>query len=66
MKATIDTPMIRKKYNGRLRDYSDVYYTKNCGEVSDVYSVVKMLEQNNFVTGNDIKLDGGLTDLFEI
>lgn len=64
--ATIDTPMIRKKYNGELRDYSNVYYTKNCGTVLDVYSVVKMLENNNFMTGNDIKLDGGITDLFKM
>ncbi len=64
--ATIDTPMLRKKYNGVLRDYSDVYYTKNCGTVADVYSVVKMLEENNFMTGNDIKLDGGIIDLLEI
>jgi len=64
--ATIDTPMIRKKYNGQLRDYSQVYHTKNCGDVDDVYTVVKMLEQNNFMTGNDIILDGGLTSLFYI
>lgn len=64
--ATIDTPMIRKKYNGEIRDYSDVYYTNDCGHVSDIYSVVKMLENNEFMTGNDIKLDGGITQLFTI
>lgn len=64
--ATIDTPMIRKKYNGTLKDYSHVYYTNNCGNVNDVYSVIKMLEQNTFMTGNDIVLDGGMTNLFEI
>lgn len=64
--ANIDTPMIRKKYNGELKDYSNVYYTKNCGTVMDVYSVVKMLENNSFMTGSDIKLDGGITDLFQI
>jgi NAD(P)-dependent dehydrogenase (short-subunit alcohol dehydrogenase family) len=64
--ATIDTPMIRKKYNGGLKDYSDIYYTRNCGTVSDIYYIVKMLEENNFMTGNDIKIDGGLTDLFRI
>ncbi|KAL8025998.1 hypothetical protein ABFX02_O011500 [Erythranthe guttata] len=64
--ATIDTPMIRKKYNGSLKDYSNVYYTKGCGTTNDVYTVVKMLEENNFITGSDIKLDGGLTSLFTI
>lgn len=64
--ATIDTPMIREKYNGVLKDYSNVYYTKNCGTVEDVFAVVKMLENNNFMTGQDIKIDGGMTDLFEI
>ncbi len=64
--ATIDTPMIRKKFNGQLKDYSNVYYTKNCGSVADVFSVVKMLEANNFMTGNNITLDGGLTQLREI
>lgn len=64
--ATIDTPLIRKKYDGKLKDYSDVYYTKNCGTMEDVYGVVKMLEDNNFMTGSDIKIDGGLTDLFRI
>jgi hypothetical protein len=58
--------MIRKKYNGQLRDYSNVYPTKNCGTVEDVYSVVKMLENNHFMTGMDIKLDGGMTELFKI
>ena len=64
--ATIDTPMIRKKYNDQLRDYSEVYYTKDCGKASDIFSVVKMLEENNFMTGNNISLNGGLTDLLEI
>lgn len=64
--ATIDTPMIRKKYNGSLKDYSNVYYTNDCGTTNDVYTVVKMLEENNFITGSDIKLDGGLTSLFTI
>ncbi len=61
--ATIDTPMIRKKYNGKKRDYSDVYHTGDCGSVSDVFSVVKMLLENDFLTGSDIKLDGGLSGL---
>ncbi|MEO2218028.1 SDR family oxidoreductase [Chromobacterium vaccinii] len=64
--ATIDTPMIRRKYGGQLRDYSGVYPTGNCGSTDDVLSVVRMLEQNNFMTGMDIPLDGGLTSLFSI
>ncbi len=64
--ATIDTPMIRKKYNGGLKDYSNTYYTGHCGTVEDVYSVVLMLEQNNFMTGNDIILDGGMLNLHQI
>lgn len=64
--ATIDTPMIRKKYNGNLKDYSNVYYTNDCGTTNDVYTVVRMLEENNFITGSDVKLDGGLTSLFTI
>lgn len=64
--ASIDTPMIRKKLGGNLKDYSQIYYTHNCGSVHDVYSVVSMLEENNFITGSDIILDGGLTTLFQI
>lgn len=57
--------MIGQKYNGELRDYRSVYYTNDCGHVSDVYSVVKMLENNEFMTGNDIKLDGGITQILQ-
>ncbi len=64
--ATIDTPMILKKYDGKLKNYDGIYYTEGCGQVEDIYHVVKMLEANNFMTGNDIKVDGGLTELFEI
>ena len=64
--ATIDTPMIRNKYSGVLRDYSSVYHTKNCGTVNDVFSVIKMLESNEFMTGADIKIDGGKSDLLTI
>lgn len=64
--ATIDTPMIRKKHNGIKRDYSDVYYTGDCGTTGDVYSVVLMLINNSFITGSDIVLDGGLTELCKI
>ncbi|POZ62647.1 SDR family NAD(P)-dependent oxidoreductase [Chromobacterium alticapitis] len=64
--ATIDTPMIRRKYGGQLRDYSGVYPSGGCGSVDDVLSVVRMLEENTFMTGMDIPLDGGLTSLFRI
>lgn len=64
--ASIDTPMLRQKYNGKLRDYTKTYYTDGCGTVHDVYTIVCMLEQNNFMTGNDIILDGGMTSLFSI
>ncbi|KIA79778.1 hypothetical protein QR66_14200 [Chromobacterium piscinae] len=64
--ATIDTPMIRRKYGGQLRDYSGVYPCGGCGTVDDVLSVVRMLEENRFMTGMDIPLDGGLTSLFTI
>ena len=64
--ATIDTPMIRRKYGGQLRDYSGVYPSGGCGSADDVLSVVRMLEENNFMTGIDIPLDGGLTSLFSI
>lgn len=64
--ATIDTPMLRKKYNGTLPKYDNVYYTNDCGHMSDVYHAVTMLENNEFMTGTDIKIDGGLTDLFKL
>jgi hypothetical protein len=58
--------MIRRKYNGKLKDYNDIYYTHDCGNVHDIFSIVKMFEENNFMTGNDIVVDGGLTNLFTI
>lgn len=64
--ATIDTPMIRKKYNGKKRDYSNVYYTGDCGLPEDVFSAIIMFIENNFLTGHDLRLDGGLTDLCQI
>ncbi len=64
--ATIDTPMIRKKYNGQKRDYSDVYYTGDCGSTDDIYAAVKMFVDNRFLTGHDLKIDGGLSDLCQI
>ncbi|WP_108651703.1 SDR family NAD(P)-dependent oxidoreductase [Dongshaea marina] len=64
--ATIDTPMIRRKYGGKLRDYSDVYYTGDCGQVEDVMSAVELYLSNNFLTGHDLVLDGGLSELCQI
>ncbi|CAH0535903.1 SDR family NAD(P)-dependent oxidoreductase [Vibrio marisflavi] len=64
--ATIDTPMIRRKYQGELPDYSNSYQTGNCGTVEDVFSVVQMLINNNFMTGQDIKLDGGYSSEFSL
>lgn len=64
--ATIDTPMIRKKYGGKKRDYSNVYYTGDCGQPKDVFSAICMFIENNFLTGHDLRLDGGLTDLCKI
>lgn len=64
--ATIDTPMIRKKYDGQKRDYSGVYYTGDCGHPKDVFGAISMFIENNFLTGHDLRLDGGLTDLCQI
>ena len=41
--ATIDTPMIRKKYSGKLKDYSDIYPVGKCGHPKDVYLAVMIL-----------------------
>ena len=57
--ASIDTPMIRAKHKGELPDYSQTYLTGDCGQDSDVFSVIEMLLKNEFMTGQDIKLDGG-------
>lgn len=64
--ATIDTPMLREKYSGTLPNYSEVYYTKTCGTPSDVFHVVRMFEMNEFITGSDVKIDGGMTELFNL
>lgn len=61
--ATIDTPMIRKKSNGKLRDYTDVYFTGHCGTTHDVFLGIEMLLHNEFLTGYDLRLDGGVSDL---
>jgi len=64
--ATIDTPMIRKKYNGKLPDYSKTYLTGNCGFVEDVFGAVDMLLNNKFITGYDLVLDGGFSSSFAV
>ncbi|MGX5025135.1 SDR family NAD(P)-dependent oxidoreductase [Enterobacter sp. UPMP2060] len=64
--ATIDTPLIRKKYDGDLPDYSSTYLTGNCGSVEDVFLAVDMLLKNNFITGFDLVIDGGFSSNFEV
>lgn len=64
--ATIDTPLIRKKYDGDLPDYSSTYLTGNCGSVEDVFFAVDMLLKNNFITGFDLVIDGGFSSNFEV
>ena len=62
--ASIDTPMLRRKYNGKLPDFSNMYLTGTCGSTSDVYSVINMLINNDFITGQDIIIDGGYSTSF--
>lgn len=64
--ATIDTPLIRKKYEGELPDYSSTYLTGNFGSVEDVFLAVDMLLKNNFITGYDLVIDGGFSSNFEV
>ncbi|RYV04137.1 hypothetical protein SOPP22_01680 [Shewanella sp. OPT22] len=64
--ASIDTPMIRAKHKGNLPDYSQTYLTGDCGLDSDVFSVIEMLLKNEFMTGQDVKLDGGYSSVFKI
>ena len=65
--ATIDTPMIRKKYISKgMPDYSNSYPVGDCGSVEDVFIAVKMLMDNNFITGYDLEVDGGYSSLFEL
>ena len=64
--ASIDTPMIRAKHKGTLPDYSNSYLTGDCGQDKDVFSVIEMLLKNDFMTGQDIKVDGGYSSLFEL
>lgn len=64
--ATIDTPLIRKKYKGELPDYSRTYLTGNCGGVEDVFLAVDMLLKNKFMTGYDLVIDGGFSSNFEV
>ncbi|WP_180558390.1 SDR family NAD(P)-dependent oxidoreductase [Arsenophonus endosymbiont of Apis mellifera] len=62
--ASIDTPMLRKKYKGKLPDFTNMYLTETCGSVSDVYSVINMFIFNDFITGQDIIIDGGYSTSF--
>jgi len=64
--ATIDTPMIRGKYAGRLPDYGEAYLTGNCGTVSDVWAAMNFILNNNFMTGSDIVMDGGYSASFSL
>ena len=64
--ASIDTPMIRAKHKGKLPDYSNSYLTGDCGQDKDVFAVIEMLLKNDFMTGQDIKVDGGYSSLFEL
>lgn len=64
--ATIDTPMIRKKYSGNLPDYSQAYLTGGCGTVQDVWSAICFLVENNFMTGSDVVMDGGYSASFSL
>ncbi len=64
--ATINTPLVRKLNQENPKNYAQIYPIGHCGNVSDVQGIVNMLIHNNFMTGSDIKLDGGLTDTFSI
>ena len=64
--ASIDTPMIRAKHKGKLPDYSQSYLTGDCGRDKDVFSVIEMLLKNEFMTGQNVKVDGGYSSLFEL
>ncbi|EKS6646065.1 SDR family oxidoreductase [Enterobacter hormaechei] len=64
--ATIDTPMIRTKHNGNLPDYSTTYPSGSCGSPMDVYSAVEMFLKNDFITGYDLLMDGGYSEIFSL
>lgn len=64
--ATVDTPMIRAKYDGRLPDYSEAYLTGDCGTVNDVWTAVRFFIENNFMTGSDLIMDGGYSSSFSL
>ncbi|WP_235424054.1 SDR family NAD(P)-dependent oxidoreductase [Citrobacter koseri] len=64
--ATIDTPMIRSKYDNNLPDYSNTYPSGSCGTPQDVYSAVEMFLNNNFLTGYDLVMDGGYSEIFSL
>ncbi|WP_133406867.1 SDR family NAD(P)-dependent oxidoreductase [Parashewanella tropica] len=64
--ASIDTPMIRAKHKGTLPDYSQTYLTGDCGQDADVFSVIEMLMKNDFMTGQNIVVDGGYSAAFKL
>ena len=64
--ATVDTPMIRNKHNAEWPDYSQAYLTGDCGQVEDVFSAIKMMIDNQFMTGYDLALDGGFGASFDL
>lgn len=64
--ATVDTPMIRIKYNNELPDYSHIYPSGTCGTPMDVFSAVEMFLSNDFLTGYDLVMDGGYSEIFSL
>ncbi|RJY13170.1 SDR family oxidoreductase [Parashewanella spongiae] len=64
--ASIDTPMLRNKHNEKLPDYRQSYLTGDCGQEKDVFSVIEMLLKNDFMTGQNVKLDGGYSSVFKL
>lgn len=64
--ASIDTPLLQEKYNGKKPNYRDIYYTRDCGSTEDVFTAVRMFIENNFLTGYDLIMDGGLSELFDV
>ncbi|MBX9702946.1 MAG: SDR family oxidoreductase [Rickettsiales bacterium] len=64
--ASINTPLIANKNKNNPKDYSKIYPIGHQGTTSDVVSVVQMLINNNFMTGSDIVLDGGLCNIFNL
>jgi NAD(P)-dependent dehydrogenase (short-subunit alcohol dehydrogenase family) len=64
--ATINTPLVKKINLNNKKKYEEIYPIGHMGQIDDIVSVVNMLINNNFMTGNDIILDGGLTNIFNM